>query len=200
MNLNITVDAGCIQTVRDNASRWITEAAEWSVEQYGRVDVESGTTWSVEPYEFNAATLQPQHRPIAIQMSEIDNVGWTPEIQKAEWFKSQLFHTGYEVGIKASAVALLRSVKHTLARDIDDQQYREGWDSKDSPMQEKLLFCQQTYPELVKSWTDRSGWLDDFRKNIRKNRWQFPALNPKLCRSPKSWGPGAVFPPDAGRS
>ncbi len=87
MNMNVTVDAGCIQTVRDNAARWINEAAEWSAEQYGRVDIEANTTWSVLPYEFNAATLQPQHRPIAIQMSEIDNVGWTPEIQKAEWFK-----------------------------------------------------------------------------------------------------------------
>jgi hypothetical protein len=198
MNMNVTIDPGCIQTVRDNAARWINEAAEWSVQQYGKVDIESGTTWSVEPYEFNAATLQPQHRPIAIQMSEIDNVGWTPEIQKREWFKSQLFHTGYEVGIKASAIALLRSCKHTLARDIDDQQYREGWDSKDSPMEEKLAFIKGVYPQLIDFWTDRSGWLDEFRKNIKPTHWTFPAINPKLCRYGR-WGEGAVFPEGSGR-
>ncbi len=57
------------------------------------------------------------------------------------------------------------------------------------------------YPDRSKyqlRWTDRSGWLDDFRKNIRKNRWQFPALNPKLCRS-GNWGPNALFPEDSGR-
>ena len=198
MNLNITIDPGCIQTVRDNAARWINEAAEWSVEQYGRVDIESGTTWSIEPYEFNAVTMQPQHRPIAIQMSEIDNVGWSPEVQKAEWFKSQLFHTGLQVGIQAAAVGLLRTCKYTLARDIGDEEYRECWDSKATPEEEKLLYCQQVYPELVASWTDRSGWLDEFRKNIKPTHWTFPAINPKLCRSGR-WGEGAVFPEGSGR-
>ena len=199
MNLQITVNPGCVETVRDNAARWINEAAQWSVRQYGKVDIESGTTWNIEPFVFSVVTMQPQHRPIRIRMSEIDNVKWSPEIQEREWFKSQLFHTGYEIGIKAATVGLLRTVKFTLARDIDDQQYRANWDSTECLMEEKLLFCKQTYPELVNFWTDRSGWLDDHVSKLRRNRWSFPAINEKLCRSGR-WGEGMVFPENAGRS
>ena len=198
MNMNVTVDPACNDTVKANAVRWISEAAQWSAVQYGKVDIESNTTWSVEPHQFNAVTMQPQHRPIRIRMSEVDNVGWSPEIQEREWFKSQLFHTGFEIGIKAAAVGLLRTVKFTLAKDIDDQQYRANWDSTECPMEEKLAFIKQTYPNLIDFWTDRSGWLDDHVSKLRRNRWQFPAVNPKLCRS-GTWGPGMVFPEGSGR-
>ena len=199
MNLNITIDPACNDTVKANAAQWINEAAQWSAVQYGKVDIESNTTWSVEPHQFNAVTMQPQHRPIRIRMSEVDNVGWSPEIQEREWFKSQLFHTGFEIGIKAAAVGLLRTVKFTLAKDIDDQQYRANWDSTECPMEEKLAFIKQTYPNLIDFWTDRSGWLDDHVSKLRRNRWQFPAVNEKLCRSGR-WGEGMIFPENAGRS
>jgi hypothetical protein len=198
MNLNITIDPRCITEVKDNAARWIEEAALWSAEQYNKVDLANGTVWNIEPFEFSAVAVQPQNRPIEIRISEVDNVQWTAEIQKREWFKSQLFHVGHEVGLKSAAVAVLRAAKHTLARDIGDDSYRANWDVEVQPYEEKLLYFQQFYPDLIKSWTDRSGWLDDFRKNIKPTHWTFPAINPRLCRSGR-WGEGAVFPPGSGR-
>ena len=81
-------------------------------------------------------------------MSEIDNVRWTAEIAEREWFKSQLFHTGYEVH-KAAAVGLLRTVKThwratltmRIAGLVGLHRLSNG---------RKALFCKQTYPELVK--------------------------------------------------
>jgi hypothetical protein len=199
MNLNITIDPACNDTVKAGAVEWINSAAKWSSRQYDKVDLEVGTTWSIEPYEFNVVTIQVQHRPVPIQMSEVDHVNWSPEVQKAEWFKSQSFYTGFQVGIEAAAIGLMRTCKHVLAKDINDDQYRENWDADVTPEEERLLYLQETYPELIKSWTDRSGWLSNHVKNLNPEHWRFPALNPKLCRS-GSWGSGAVFPPNSGRS
>lgn len=196
--MNITIDPNCNETIKENAERWLVESAIWSAAQYDKVDLQAQTTWSIQPYEFNVVTIQPQHRPIRIEMSEVDNIGWTPEIQKREWFTSQLYHVGFEVGLKASAIGLMRSAKHTLANDINDEQYREGWDSKVCPMEEKLLFIQEQYPQLIELWTDRAGWLSDHVANLSPEHWRFPAINPKLCRY-GSWGEGAVFPEGSGR-
>jgi hypothetical protein len=61
-----------------------------------------------------------------------------------------------------------------------------------------LAFIKEVYPQLIDFWTDRSGWLDEFRKNIKPTHWTFPAINKKLCRYGR-WGEGAVFPEGSGR-
>lgn len=199
MKLNITIDSGCNDIVKANAEQWINEAAIWSAEQYGKVDLQAGTTWNVEPYEFSAVSMQPQFRPLKIRMSEIDICQWTPEIQKREWFTAQLYYVGFEIGIKSAAIGIMRSAKYTLARDIDDEAYRAGWNVDVEPYEEKLLWLKQFHPELIKSWTDRSGWLSDHVSKLSPTHWTFPATNPKLCRLTGPAGSGAIYPEGSGR-
>ena len=101
--------------------------------------------------------------------------------------------------MQAGLVGLLRTVQFTLAKDIPDESFREGWDADVTPQEEKLLWLREAHPQLVKSWTDRSGWLDNHVKNLNPEHWRFPAINKSLCRH-GTWGPGALFPPGAGRS
>ena len=202
MNLQIEIDDDVREDVKCCVRDWLNEVAAWSQARYPAVDLEAGTTIAIRTHEwFSGVTLKPQKHPNEIQMSDLlDYIHWSEDIRQREWFRSGHFYVANKIGMQAGLVGLLRTVQFTLAKDIPDDAFREGWDADVTPQEEKLAWLQEVHPELVKSWVDRSGWMDQFRKGIRKSRWSFPAVNEKLCRSPKSWGPGAVFPPDAGRS
>lgn len=197
--LKLTIDPNCVAEIQDNAAQWLAEVQAWSEARYPKVDLGESCVITIVPFERSRILMQPQHRPINIEASEIDDVSWPVELAKEQWFTSSLYYVGRRVGLQTAFAGTFRSVQHTIAKDLGDDAYRENWDRVDVCSQERLDWLRDNEPDLLQSWVDRSGWMDQFRKGIRKNRWQFPALNPKLCRS-GSWGTGGIFPENSGRS
>jgi hypothetical protein len=196
--LRITIDPACVPEVQDNCVQWLAEVQAWSEARYPEADLGEVCTINIETHIFSAISIKPQLRPIEVRASEVDVVTWDVELVKEQWFKSGLFYVGHRVGLQTAFAGIFRCVQHTVARDLKDDDYREGWDRVEVASQERLDWLREHEPELLDSWVDRSGWLTDHVSGLRKNRWQFPALNPKLCRY-GTWGPGAVFPENAGR-
>lgn len=199
MNLNITISENVSQHVKDNVVNWLNEVAAWSQARYPAIDLAAGTTINIETHEFSAVAMKPQTRPVEIRMSELDVVTWPEAIQKREWFKSQMFYVGLQVGTQANAAAVFRSTQHTLARDIPDDSFREGFDSEVQPPETKLEWLKEFHPDLVKSWVDRSNWLTDHVSRVPHTHWSFPSTPKGLCRLSGASGPGSVWPPGCER-
>ena len=199
MNLPITIKDDVRPDISCCVKDWINKAGAWSQARYDFVDFEKDVTISIEklpedvPGEW--ATCQPQHYPYPIRISELDHVNWKVEAKEKYWLTSSYYYTGPQIAYEVATVSLLTGVTYTLGPD----DYRETWDRLWTPQIEQYEYLSENYPKLIEAWTDRSDWLNQHVKGLRRNRWQFPALNPKLCRS-GSWGSGAVFPENAGRS
>ena len=199
MSLNITFADDCLPEIKSNGATWITEAIDWSMTQYDEVDLYANTTWHIMPFEFSATAVKPQLRPVEIKLSEADNCFFTTELTAREWFKNSYFYVGHEIGLISSAIAILRGVKHTLARDIPDEPYRDNWSLEVDPENEKLKWLKEAHPDLRGSWVDRANWLTDHISKIPHTHWQFPPTPKGLCRLSGAAGAGAVWPPGCER-
>jgi hypothetical protein len=199
MNLNITISPDVRDDIKTDVASWINKAAAWSQARHDFLDLEKDVVIAIEqlPEDISGewASLKPQKHPYEIRISEIDHVWWAVEAQKEYWLRSSYFYVGPELAYEVATVALLTGTAYTLGPDDHRAKFDRLW----SPEREKYAYLSENYPDLLASWTDRSGWLDNHVANLSKEHWRFPALNPKLCRS-GTWGPGAVFPPEAGRS
>ena len=198
MNLNITIDDDVRQDVKDNVVAWFNDVGEWSQARYPAVDLEAGTVISVETHEFfNGIAYKPQQRPFEIRISDLcDHVSWSVEMMNKYHFKpTGSYYVGNEVEMQSAMVAAFNGVQYTQGED----DFREGWDVDVDPPEAKLAWLKETHPDLVASWWDQDHYEESIKNKPSATHWTFPALNPKLCRS-GTWGPGAVFPPNAGRS
>ena len=199
MNIPVTVSSDIRDDIACCVAGWINKAATWSQARYDFLNLETDVVISIEPLPEDVsgewATFKPQKRPYEIRISEIDHAWWATEAQKEYWLRASYFYVGPEIAYEVATVALLTGTAYTLGSDDHRAKFDWLW----TPEREKYAYLSENYPQLITDWTDRSGWLDDHVSKLRRNRWQFPALNKKLCRS-GTWGSGMIFPPDAGRS
>ena len=193
MNLPITIKDDVRPDISCCVKDWINKAGAWSQARYDFVDFEKDVTISIEklPEDMSGqwAVWQPQKYPYPIRISELDRVNWKVEAKEKYWLTSSYYYTGPQIAYEVATVSLFTGVTYTLG----PESYRESWDRLWTPQTEQYEYLVQNYPELIKSWTDRSNWLIEHVRKIPHHHWSFPPVNKKLCRS-GNWGSGARWP------
>lgn len=194
MNLQINIDGSVLPEIASDVESWLNEVAAWSAIRYPSNDYENRLEVYVDTVE-NGWKVLPREPASKIYVGQISVVRWSYEAQR-EFYLTQLFYdVSYQVGIQtafASCLAYFVGVKGT-------PEQVESFDPAMTQQQEQFDWLQFSQPELLQEWVDRSGSLTDHIKNLNPEHWRFPAINKSLCRY-GNWGPGAVFPPNAGRS
>ena len=193
MNLNISIDPAVDSSIASNVEAWVNETAEWSALRYPGNDYENRLEVYVDTVE-NGWKVLPREPASKIYVGEVAIVRWSYEAQRQFYLTQHIFDCDYRTGVQtsfANCLAYWIGVKGS-----PEQQAAFGPMSQD---QEQFDWLQFSQPELLKEWIDRSGSLTDHVKNLNPEHWRFPAINKSLCRY-GNWGPGAVFPPNAGRS
>ena len=204
MNLNVTIADDVRQDVACCVKDWFNEVGEWSQARYPKVNLETGTVISVETHEtFSGIAYQPQKRPFVIRISDLcDFIHWSVDIMHKYHFKpTGRYYVGNEIGMKAAMVAAFNAVQYTLARDIGDEAFREGWTVQVDPPEAKLAWLKEKHPELVDSWWDQERYKESIKKTPSATHWTFPPLAKGLRRiSGCGPSPGGIYPPGSGRS